>query len=129
MRASTPGSGQRPSLAMPGAGETTRCMGVVRRVRTAVLVALLALSLINLAMAIVVVLRPDEVRFGEGVVYGQPARLVHGEALYQPIDAAPYGVAGYTPLYYAVAALPRLIAGTGFLPGRAVSLAAEVLAA
>ena len=67
--------------------------------------------------------------YGEAIIYGQAARLLHGEALYQPLDRPPFTVTAYTPLYYTFAAGIRDLAGPGFGPGRALSLGAGLVAA
>ena len=67
--------------------------------------------------------------YGEAIIYDQAARLVRGEALYQPLDRSPFTVTAYTPLYYALVAGLQSLGGTGFAPGRILSCAAGLLAA
>jgi hypothetical protein len=67
--------------------------------------------------------------YAEPVIYGQAMRLVSGEPLYQPLDQPPFTVAAYTPLYYALGALLQSTVGSGFAPGRLLSLAAGVVTA
>jgi hypothetical protein len=98
-------------------------------VRALLLVTLGAGALLNVALALVVISRPDEARYGEAIIYEQAGRLLHGQPLYQPLDQAPYTVTAYTPLYYWLAALLRLAFGPGFGPGRALSFAAGLAAA
>jgi hypothetical protein len=82
----------------------------------------------NLGFGLAMILRPDELRYGEAILYGHAARILDGQPLYQPIDQAPYSVAAYTPLYYAAAAGLRVLFGPGFGPGRALSFVAGLLA-
>src|SRR5713226_5599297 len=96
--------------------------------RWLVVFALRAPALLNVGFALAMIIRPDEVRYGEALLYAQADRLVRGVPLYQPIDQAPYTVAAYTPLYYALAALARVLFGAGFAPGRLVSFAAGLIA-
>jgi hypothetical protein len=83
----------------------------------------------NLGFAVVHLGRIDETRYGESLIYGHAARLLRGEALYQPIDAAPYTVVNYTPLYYGLAAALQALFGPGFLSGRLVSFVCALLLA
>ncbi|HEX9526649.1 MAG TPA: hypothetical protein VF951_04065 [Streptosporangiaceae bacterium] len=97
-------------------------------VRWLLVCVLAAAALLNTGCALAMILRPDEVRYGEALLYAHADRLVRGVPLYQPIDQAPYTVAAYTPLYYALAALARVLFGAGFAPGRLVSFAAGLIA-
>ena len=97
-------------------------------VRWLVVFALLAPALLNLGFALAMIIRPDEVRYGEALLYAHADRLVRGVPLYQPIDQAPYTVAAYTPVYYALAALLRVLFGAGFAAGRLLSFAAGLIA-
>lgn len=90
---------------------------------------LFAAAALNIGLALVVIGRPDEVRYGEAILYEHAGRLLHGEALYQPLDMPPYTVAAYTPLYYGVVAGLRAILGPGFWPGRLLSFGAGIAAA
>jgi hypothetical protein len=67
--------------------------------------------------------------YAEPVVYGLAMRLVSGETLYQSIDTAPFTVAAYTPVYYWMAAALQVLVGTGFGPGRLLSLITGCVAA
>jgi hypothetical protein len=67
--------------------------------RTLLLTLLLMGALLNLGCALAIVWRPDEVRYGESILYAHAGRILAGEPLYQPIDQPPYTVAAYTPLY------------------------------
>jgi hypothetical protein len=97
-------------------------------VRWLALLVLAAAALLNLGFALAMIVRPDEVRYGEALLYAHADRLVRGVPLYQPIDQPPYTVAAYTPLYYALAALLRVLLGAGFAPGRLLSFAAGLIA-
>ena len=49
-------------------------------------------------------------------------RLANGEAIYRGIDSPPYSFAAYTPLYYAVIALPMKLTGLSYLPAKLLTL-------
>jgi len=101
-----------------------------RQLSVGVLAALLAiLATIAVVSALATMLLRKELDYGEPIVYGDAARLLQGEALYQPIDRQPFTVAAYTPLYYWVAAGLRIVVGPGFAPGRALSLVAGIVSA
>ena len=97
--------------------------------RALLLVTIGAGALLNVVLALAVIFRPDEARYGEAIIYQQAGRILHGQPLYQPIDQPPYTVTAYTPLYYWLAALLRLAFGPGFGPGRALSFVAGLAAA
>src|SRR5437016_2524484 len=61
--------------------------------------------------------QPIALDYGEPIVYYDALRINHGQPLYQPLDAPPYTIAAYTPLYYLVAAEIGVLAGPGFGPG------------
>ena len=88
-----------------------------------------AAALATLAAAAYSAVQPVALDYAEPIIYGQAQRLVQRQALYQPLDAAPYTVAAYTPLYYAVGALLQLWIGPGFGAGRALSLLSGVVTA
>jgi len=90
---------------------------------------LMLLAVDRIARAIAAVLRPVEAMYGESIIYDQAARLLHGEALYQALDRAPFTVTAYTPLYYVLAAGLQALAGPGFSPGRILSVGAGLVAA
>jgi hypothetical protein len=96
--------------------------------RWLVLLILAGAAVLNVGFALGMIVRPDEVRYGEAVLYAHVDRLVRGAPLYQPIDQAPYTVAAYTPLYYALAAVLRVLFGPGFAPGRLLSFASGLVA-
>jgi len=79
-----------------------------------------------LSAAALAVVQPRAIDYAEPVIYGQASRLLSGQALYQPIDRAPFTVAAYTPLYYWAAAALQAVFGPGFGPGRALSLTCGV---
>jgi len=89
--------------------------------RLALLAAVVVTAAFNLGLALVMLSHQEETRYGEALIYGQAARLLHGQALYQPLDGPSYTIASYTPLYYWVAAGLQALVGPGFLPGRVVS--------
>ena len=97
--------------------------------RPALLGVLAVAAAFNLGLALVHLARIDETRYGESLIYGHAARLLHGQALYQPIDAPPDTVANYTPLYYGLAATLQALFGPGFLSGRLVSFVSALLLA
>jgi hypothetical protein len=90
---------------------------------------LLFLAIGRLGRGVATLLLPNEATFGEAILYDHAARILRGEPLYLPLDRPPYSVAAYTPVYYALAASLRAIAGPGFPPGRALSFAAAAVAA
>ena len=103
------------------------------RARTAIAVLLVCLPVAaactTVASAALAIATPAAIDYGEPVVYGQAARLLTGQPLYQPIDREPLTVAAYTPLYYWAAAGLQRGVGPGFGPGRALSLLSGVVSA
>lgn len=83
----------------------------------------------TVASAALAIATPAAIDYGEPVVYGQAARLLTGQPLYQPIDREPLTVAAYTPLYYWAAAGLQYVVGPGFGPGRALSLLSGLVSA
>jgi len=81
---------------------------------------LLSLALIGL---------PTELLTGEAIVHALASRVARGEALYQPLDRAPWTVAAYTPVYYWIAGVLQVFVGPGFLPGHALSFVAGLASA
>ncbi len=55
-----------------------------------------AAAAFNVWLAAQLLGRPDETRYGEAILYGHAARLLRGEALYQPLDGPPYTCVLYT---------------------------------
>ncbi|HLZ28640.1 MAG TPA: hypothetical protein VKV73_15105 [Chloroflexota bacterium] len=106
----------------------TRASVAGDRLGTLVLGVLLAAAALNIGLALVVINRPDEVRYGEAILYEHAGRLLRGEALYQPLNTPPYTVAAYTPLYYGLVAGLRAVLGPGFWPGRLLSFGAGLVA-
>src|SRR5512132_750784 len=100
-----------------------------RAARALLLVVLVLAAAFNLGLALVLVGRADETRYGESLIYDHAARLLRGEALYQALDGPPYTIANYTPLYYWLAAGLRLLSGPGFLSGRVLSLLSGLVTA
>jgi hypothetical protein len=92
----------------------------------------LLLTLLVLKQAVwsaAAVAQPRELMYGEAVLYDHAARLLRGEALYQPLDRAPFSITIYTPLYYWVVAGLHAAVGPGFGPGRLLSSVAVLAAA
>jgi hypothetical protein len=109
---------------------TASSMAMVRepsRLRPSVAVLaglLLFIVIVQFGWTLAVILYPGEVLYSEAVVYDKAARILRGEALYQPLDRPPYTVAAYTPLYYWLAAGLQAVVGPGFGPGRGLSFIA-----
>lgn len=82
------------------------------------------LALARLIIGIAAIGEPQQLDYGEPIVYGQAARISNGAPLYQPLDRPPLTVAAYTPLYYKLASELQARVGPGFGPGRALSYAA-----
>src|SRR5436190_11165982 len=92
-----------------GAGRGNTHLGERRDSRHALIVAALGgilaiLTVVQLAWGVDTIARPDEVMYGEALVFNQATRITHGEPLYQRPEDASYTIANYTPLYYAAAA-------------------------
>ena len=85
---------------------------------------LAVLALTRLAAGVAAIGQMPQLDYGEPIIYSHAARIPNGEALYQPLDRAPFTVAAYTPLYYTLASELQVRVGPGFGPGRAVSYAA-----
>ena len=77
---------------------------------------LFVLSADRVARGIAAVVRPVEAMYGEAIIYGQAARLLHGQALYLPLNRPPFTVAAYMPLYYALAAGLRALVRNRTMP-------------
>jgi hypothetical protein len=102
----------------------------MRVVALGVIVAVLTVSAIaQVKSAATALAVTGELQYGEAIIYGQAARLLRGEPLYQPLDRPPYTVTAYTPAYYWLGAALRLAFGEGFGPGRGLSLLAGLAAA
>src|SRR5579859_3323309 len=99
-----------------------------QRLRALLLLLLFVTAALNLGLALAIIPRADEVRYGEATIYAHAARLLRGEALYQPLGSAPYTAALYTPLYYVLAAAMRAALGPGFWTGRLLSFGAGLIA-
>ena len=95
-----------------------------------VLAVLLApLAAATLVLAGVALFVPPQLDEGEPLIYGLAGRLLAGQPLYQPLDQQPFVQVHYMPLYYALVALLRALGGSGFGPGRALSLGAGLVIA
>ena len=116
----------------PGGGRSrqNREMPFLRAAAPAVVALLLALLVLKQAVwSSAAVAQPRELMYGEAVLYDHAARLLRGQALYQPLDRAPFTITIYTPLYYWAVAGLRAAVGPGFGPGRALSSVAVLAAA
>ena len=87
------------------------------------------IALLQTIWSLGVVFAPEQFDAGEGVVYYHAGRIGRGEPLYQPLDRAPFTVAGYTPLYYTLAGWLQQLLGPGFWPGRALSFVSGLITA
>jgi len=88
------------------------------------LVIVSAAALTNLAFAVARRLAyPYDLEWMEGGMLGHALRLLEGEPLYAEPSARFVSFA-YTPLYPIVLRLLAPVAGVGYLPARAVSVAA-----
>src|SRR3954447_11776994 len=87
---------------------------------------LLALGAVRLLSEVPLLWELEARDNAEAIVYGQAVRLLHGEALYQPLTSPPYTVTAYMPLYYTLAAAWHTVLGPGFLAGRVLTLIATV---
>ena len=134
-------SGRGPAApapaAVPGGGAGRIDRGLLDRgvlalryaVPAAVALLLTALVAKQAVWSAAAIAQPRELMYGEAILYDHAARLLRGEALYQPLDRPPFTIAIYTPLYYWAVAGLRAAAGPGFGPGRALSSAAALAAA
>jgi hypothetical protein len=75
-----------------------------------------------------IILFPFSVDYGEGFLLGQGKNLAAFEGIYDPIDASPWLVSNYPPLYPMVVAMGVKLFGTQFYFGRVVSLAGVLVA-
>jgi hypothetical protein len=67
---------------------------------------------------------PAELMYGESIVLDLSRRVARGEALYPAPDHVPLVVTAYMPLYYLLVGSLERVFGSGYEPGRIVSLAA-----
>ncbi|MBZ0255272.1 glycosyltransferase family 39 protein [bacterium] len=75
------------------------------------------------------VAHPYDLDNSEGFILYQSVRIAQGEFLYPPLDAAPYLVDNYPPVYPIVGAIGVKLFGVGFAWLRGVSLLSTVLTA
>ena len=94
----------------------------------ALLTVTAVLAVVQLIWALLSVAVPHELEYGESIIHDQAWRIVQGEPLYQDYSHAPFTVVIYTPLYYVAVAGLQAVFGPGFLPGRALSLTASLVA-
>lgn len=104
--------------------------------RTVGLTALLAFGLFltlvlvgRLGSVLRMIAVPQELMYGEAIVYDQATRIVNGQPLYQAVGDPNFSATAYGPLYYWCAATLHLLIGPGFMPGRVLSLVAGIVAA
>ncbi|HEX8966988.1 MAG TPA: hypothetical protein VF937_03850 [Chloroflexota bacterium] len=72
----------------------------------------------------------EEFTYGESWLLDGARQVARGEGLYAPADQMPLMHIAYTPVYYAlVGGLLRVLGDSGYTLGRAVSLAATLVAA
>jgi hypothetical protein len=90
---------------------------------------LIALVAIQLRWAVAFIRWPVEILYGEALIQDHAARLVRGEALYQPLGQPSYTVAAYTPLFYLLVATGQAVVGPGLVLARALSLLATTVTA
>jgi hypothetical protein len=93
----------------------------------AMLLAVLAAA--TLAACCLAIVVPQQLDEGEPLIYGLAGRALQRVPLYQPVDRQPFVEVHYTPLYYWLVAVLREYGGSGFAPGRAVSLCAGLVTA
>jgi hypothetical protein len=85
---------------------------------------LIGLVAIQLRWAFVFLRRPTEIVYGEALIQDHAARLLRGEALYQPLGVPSFSVVAYTPLFYGLIALGQAMIGPSLLLARIVSVLA-----
>jgi hypothetical protein len=90
---------------------------------------LAVLCLFRVVQSVAAIREAPQLDSTESIVYDKAGRLLRNQALYQPLDEAPYTVSAYMPLYPLLAAGLRIAVGEGFGRGRALSLAGGVGAA
>ncbi len=122
------------AFAVRWARTPVRSLAVWSMWATYITVAVLALGLvgmvaIQLRWAVAFVSWPMEIMYGEALIQDHAARLLRGEALYQPLGQPAYTVASYTPLFYGLVALGQAAFGQGLLLARGVSLVAATFTA
>lgn len=94
------------------------------------LAALLAVVLLGrMASAARVLVAPQEVMYGEAIVYDQAAHVAHRLPLYHGIGDPSYSATAYGPIYYWLAGGLQALVGPGLLSGRVLSLLAGLTAA
>lgn len=119
-------------LAVTTAWRTARAFPVThaREIAVAYVGALLAASstatLVASAFALRISRQLDE---GEPLIFGLAGRVLQGQSLYQSIAHQPFVQVHYTPVYYYAVALLRAYSQPSFIPGRALSLIAGLVAA
>ncbi len=89
--------------------------------------ALAYLTAIQIRWAIAFLGWPTEIMYGESLIYDHAARLLRGEALYQPLGEPSYSIASYTPVFYLVIALVEDVFGPTLFLGRLISVVATLV--
>jgi len=116
---------QKPARAFPDWARWATYLTVA--VLSAGLAGLVA---IQLRWAFAFLRRPTEIVYGEALIQDHAARLLRGEALYQPLGLPSFTVVAYTPLFYGLIALGQAVVGPSLLLARVISvLAAMVIVA
>jgi hypothetical protein len=93
----------------------------------AVVAALIVSYLVIFGLSAAARLRlPAEVMYGESIVLDLSRRVARGEELYPAPDRVPLVVTAYMPAYYLLVGGLERAFGTGYEPGRVVSLAAAL---
>ena len=92
-------------------------------------ICLLGLTLIQLRWGLAFLRWPLEVLYGEALIQDHAARLLRGEALYQPLGEPAYSLAAYTPFFYVLMALGQFVGGPNLIFGRVVSVLAMLATA
>jgi len=118
----------------PVAGPVARQRSTSAEIVSYLIVGVLATSLaamaaIQLRWALAFLQWPVEVMYGEALIHDHAARLLRGEALYQPIGHPSFSIAAYTPVFYLLMAGAQALFGPSLGPGRIVSIVATVVTA
>lgn len=113
--------------AAPAAPWLLRATAVSAVLAFGVFVAVVLLGRLGSVLRMIVA--PQELMYGEAIVYDQAARIVNGHALYQAVGDPNYSATAYGPLYYWCAAALQALVGPGFTAGRVLSFVAGMAAA
>jgi 4-amino-4-deoxy-L-arabinose transferase-like glycosyltransferase len=119
------GDPERPAGPAGGPSAGTPPSWLERAARGLVMAGAAAAAAVFLFVALSRAGYPYELEWLEGGILQHAARTAAGDAIYVP-PSLTYTPFVYTPLYYYLAAAARLLAGSGFLPLRLVSLLATL---